>query len=367
MGWDVNRNSNTIYTTYNNYNLGIGNTNPISYLHIGNYINDTYTNNDPSIIISKISFNNLNKNFKIGIDENFNFSIGNFYIDVNSNLNNNWNKQLIINNNASDNSIIIDELNNTRINTRLFLNSNLFINNFSSIIFNNRFNINFDNTNNFNIGNNFIINSSGNVGIGTSPNNLNRLIINGNLNILSNLNSSNIITFNGNIRNIINSNLISSNINSLNIRNSFNIITNDITINNLTLTSNINNSNLITTRNLNVLSKITTSDFTSDKGYIIDLYSSKFETEILNVTSVFNGNNINLSDTMTSFKIISTKLSKLLLVNKYPAFSSLPIKSAGPLGQSLEINILLEAADIIITKPGSSHKEVLITHKALLI
>ena len=137
LGWKTNIISNCINTSYNNYNLGIGNTNPLSYLHIGNYINNTNTNNDTSLIISKINQNNKNKNFKIGIDELFNFSIGNFNIDINCNLNNNWNKQLIINNDASANSIILDSYNNTNINTKLILNSNLIINNFSSIIFNN--------------------------------------------------------------------------------------------------------------------------------------------------------------------------------------------------------------------------------------
>ena len=314
LGWKTNIISNCINTSYNNYNLGIGNTNPLSYLHIGNYINNTNTNNDTSLIISKINQNNKNKNFKIGIDELFNFSIGNFNIDINCNLNNNWNKQLIINNDASANSIILDSYNNTNINTKLILNSNLIINNFSSIIFNNNFNINFDNKNNFNINNFFIINSSGNIGVGTSPNNLNKMIINGNLNILSNLNSLNIISSSGTINNLINSNLISSNINSSNINNSLNITTNNITINNLTNTSNINNSSLITTKNLNVSSSITTLNFNSINANIQNLISLNIETNILKVNNTLNTNNINITGSINTFRIIANNIDNSSLI-----------------------------------------------------
>ena len=91
LGWVIDITSNNIYTYNGNYNLGIGNTNPLAYLHIGNYIDDTneYNNNpDTSLIISKINDKNINKNFKIGIDNDFNLSIGHFYIDKTCNLNN---------------------------------------------------------------------------------------------------------------------------------------------------------------------------------------------------------------------------------------------------------------------------------------
>ena len=323
FGWNINNSTKNIYinNSYNNYNLGIGNTNPLSYLHIGNYNlanTNLRTSNDPSLIISKID-NNINRNFKIGFDENLNFSIGNYNIDTNNNLNNRWNKQFIINKNSSPNSIIIDDLtlNNTTINTKLTLNSQLIINN-NSIFFNNNnynFNINFNN-NNFNINNFLILNNLGNIGIGTSPINSTKLIINGNLNVLSNLNSLSFSSLNGTVNNLlINFNLTSANINSTTITNSSTITTNNITINNLANTNFINNNNLITSKNLNILSTINTINLISENiTNSVNITSSTINTNLLIVTTSINTANINISDTLNTFRIITNNINNTSLI-----------------------------------------------------
>jgi len=323
IGWTIDNNSNNIYLNelYNNFNLGIGNTKPLSYLHIGNYINThSRTNTDPSLIISKIDDYNDNKNFKIGLDENKNFSIGN--LNINNN-NNNWTKQFIIYNNANPNSIVIDDLNNTNINSRLIINSNLIINNNSSIVFNNNnnnnfninsinniFNINFNNTNLF------IINNLGNIGIGTSPISSAKLIINGNLNILSNISSLSFFSSNGNINNLtVNSNLNINNVNSIIITNSSTITTRNITITNLTNTNNINNNNLITTTNLNVSSTINSTNLIVDNiNNNLNINSSTINTNSLNVATTITGTNINNSDTIDTFKIIANNINNASLI-----------------------------------------------------
>ena len=311
LGFNINNTNNIIYVNNLSYNLGIGNTNPLSYLHIGNYINNTTTRNDPSIIISKINTDNFNRNFKLGIDENFNFSIGNF--NIRNDLINSWVKQFIIYNGANANSIILDDLNNTIFNTNLSFNSNIFINNNSSIIFNNNFNINYNN-NNFNINNYLFINNLGNIGIGTNPNNFNKLIINGDLNILSNINSSNIISLYATINNLNNRNLITNNINSVSINNYSLITTSDITINNLTNTNIINNSSLITSKNLSISSTINSANLNSSNGTIINLTSTKISTDNITVSTIFNGNIINLTDTINTIKIIANTINNTSLI-----------------------------------------------------
>ena len=49
-----------------------------------------------------------------------------------------------------------------------------------------------------------------------------------------------------------------------------------------------------------------------------------------------------------------------LFINKYPPLP-FSVNSFGPLGQLLQIIVLLQNADSIITAPGSSHNEVLMT------
>ena len=342
LGWTINNNLNTIYTSYNNYNLGIGNTNPLSYLHIGNYINtDTNINNDPSIIISKINNdNNFKKNFKIGIDNDLNLSIGNFNIDTNCNLNNKWTEQFIINNNAKENSIIIDEL-DTKINTDLILNSNININNSSSIIFNNKFNINY-NDSNLNINNFLFINNSCNIGIGTAPNNLNRLIINGNINILSNINSSNINSSNATIIRTLNtSNIRTSNITILDSINTNNLIISGLfRATNLIANSNINSSNIITDI-LGVNNLITSRDLritnlaiTSTLSNIGLLTSRQLNvSDIIKSSNIINSTNIITND-LESVNSISTKD---LIVNNELKSSSL-INSGLLITNDLKVN-----------------------------
>jgi len=163
-----NASSNSIVISSNNY-IGINNSNPIGNLHIGN-INQ----NDSTLIISQ-----NNRNFKIGYDNNYNFSFGDF---ENSSINpslNTWKQQFYINSNATANSLIIDNNGNIGINTqtndnnyKLNLNGNLIqIGSSSYNVFN------------------------GYVGIGTTTINDNsyKLNVYGNANITNNLKTNGIV------------------------------------------------------------------------------------------------------------------------------------------------------------------------------
>jgi len=88
--------------------IGIGNSNPLGILHIGN----TNTTNDGIIIISKRT-PVTTRNFKFGYDTNFNFILGD-YGDANTQ---NWKSQISINFNAPQNSLIVDSNGNIGIGT----------------------------------------------------------------------------------------------------------------------------------------------------------------------------------------------------------------------------------------------------------
>jgi hypothetical protein len=112
--WLLNSETHTLYTdpSSNITNIGIGNTNPYGYLHIGS---PDIANSDGNIVLSKyISETNTANNFKIGYDDNFNFKMGN--LDT---ITRNWKSQFVINNSAPINSFIISPLGNIGINTSL--------------------------------------------------------------------------------------------------------------------------------------------------------------------------------------------------------------------------------------------------------
>ena len=95
----------SIYSSSNiivNSNIGIGNTNPSAYLHIGD---PAISGSDGTLIASK-----NNANFKFGYDDNYNYTFGDLYSGV-------WKKQFYINSNASSNSLVIDSNGNVGINT----------------------------------------------------------------------------------------------------------------------------------------------------------------------------------------------------------------------------------------------------------
>lgn len=162
---------------YANSNIGIGTTSPIDKLHIS----------DGSIVISKI-----NRVFKFGYDDNYNFIMGDY-----GNIGNQvWKSQFYINSNAPQYSLIIDSNGNVGINTnstssyKLNINGSFFQNGDSNLT-SNVFSGSLYSSNsisaqsNLNIGMNIITsnlytsniiynygitNLIGNVGIGTSTN-----------------------------------------------------------------------------------------------------------------------------------------------------------------------------------------------------
>ena len=251
---DNNNNNNVIYSSFNS-KIGIGTSEPLGTLHIGSTYNEgIYNNNNGTLIISKTS-TTLNKNFKLGYDDNFNFVFGN--LTKNTNI---WSKQFYINTNAPSESLIIDNLGNININSNLLINGFLILNK-NNI----NYNLNINNYNNLNIANTLFINDNGLIGIGIQPDieNNNKLYINGNVKILSDLYVNDIYANYGSFNNINISNLkvlsnldvllniSGSNINT-NSLSSTNIKTNNINVNNYIYTKNILSSNSIYTPSFNV-------------------------------------------------------------------------------------------------------------------
>ena len=112
--WLFNNTSKILYTdpNCNIANIGIGNTNPFGYLHIGS---PNVANSDGNIILSRnIQIKSTSRNFKLGYDADFNFVMGNL---VNSLTGNDWTSQFLINYNAPANSLIISSSGNIGINT----------------------------------------------------------------------------------------------------------------------------------------------------------------------------------------------------------------------------------------------------------
>jgi hypothetical protein len=112
--WLLNNTTRTLYTdpSSNISNIGIGNTNPYGYLHIGS---PNISGSDGNIVLSKNnSDTNANNNFKIGYDSDFNFKMGNL-----DSITKNWKSQFLINNSAPINSFIISSSGNIGINTSL--------------------------------------------------------------------------------------------------------------------------------------------------------------------------------------------------------------------------------------------------------
>ena len=105
-------NNNILYTDpgSNIDKIGIGNTEPLGYLHLGTA--STNNNSDANIIITKKN-NNNNRNFKFGYDENFNFTFGDFG-DTSAQS---WKKQFYINSIAPENSLMINNAGNIGIGT----------------------------------------------------------------------------------------------------------------------------------------------------------------------------------------------------------------------------------------------------------
>jgi hypothetical protein len=89
--------------------VGIGNTNPIGTLHIGN----TYMQNEGNLIISKRLGTNIARNFKFGYDDNFNFILG----DFGDRTTQTWKPQFLISKDAPQNALTIDNNGNVGIGT----------------------------------------------------------------------------------------------------------------------------------------------------------------------------------------------------------------------------------------------------------
>ena len=113
--WLFNKTSKILYTDPNSNitNIGIGNTEPSGYLHIGS---PNISDSDGNIVLSKnIGGSSTSRNFKLGYDNNFNFVMGNLDITPNKI----WTSQFLINYNAPANSFIISSSGNIGINTSI--------------------------------------------------------------------------------------------------------------------------------------------------------------------------------------------------------------------------------------------------------
>ena len=163
----------------NNGNIGIANSSPFGNLHIGNPNNN---NSDGTLIISKN--NNINnRNFKFGYDSDFNFVLGDFgTFDAFSRT---WKKQFYINSNAPEHSFIINSNGNIGIGTSPILNQKLYVNGNTTI--NNGVLTQTSTDGLPNIFNNAIL-----INTLTNGGKDYRLNVNGNVNVESNLNTSNL-------------------------------------------------------------------------------------------------------------------------------------------------------------------------------
>jgi hypothetical protein len=107
--------------------IGIGNTNPLGSLHIGN----TYVTNNGNLIISGRIGTGVSRNFKIGYDANLNyFTMG----DFGDRTSQTWNPQLLISKDAPQNTLIIDNNGNVGIGTTTTSTQKLTVNGNTTII-----------------------------------------------------------------------------------------------------------------------------------------------------------------------------------------------------------------------------------------
>ena len=290
-GWT--NESNIIYSPINS-NVGIGTSEPLGILHIGSTFDDI----DGTVVISKtVNEQRINKNFKLGYDEKYNFVFGNLT------TNNIWSKQFYINTNAPSESLIITNLGNININSNLLIKNSLTFNKNTL-----NYNLNIDANNNLNIANNIIINRNGLIGIGIAPINDNtnsKLYINGNVKILSDLYSTDIYANDGffNILTISNLNIL-RNVNVLS-----NITTNNINAQ-LLSSVNINTNNINATRNINALNILSSNSIFTLSIRTDDIICSNNIISINNINgNIINAKNIISDNIETLFNITSCNIN----------------------------------------------------------
>ena len=237
--------SKILYTDPNSNisRIGIGNTNPDAYLHIGSY---NIPNSDATIILSKNTLNNNSHNFKLGYDNDFNFVMGNFVPQYNST----WKSQFSINYDAPDNSLFISSTGNIGINTNI--------------------------TNDYKV------------------------------NILGSLNASSITTDIGSNINNLNYNNITinkpdlKNLDNWTINNNIIYLTNlsaCVAIGTTTTTFNIHNSDNSITYKLNVSGALNSTNYYVNGTNISDTYLKKIDAQTTYLSiSDFNTNNIWMKD-----------------------------------------------------------------------
>ena len=317
-GW-TNNNSNTIYSSFNS-KIGIGTSEPLGTLHIGSTYNNGAYDNNGTLIISRTftSINiNYNNNFKLGYDDTFNFVFGN--LNKNNNI---WSKQFYINANAPSDSLIINEFGNINIKSNLLINGLLILNKNNL-----NYNLNIDNNNNFNIANNIFINNNGLIGIGTNPDiqNNNKLYINGNVKILSDLYVNDIYANDGlfniiNVSNLkilenldvllnitgnnINTNLLSStNIKTNNINATNYVYAKNILSSNTIFTSYINTNDIICSNNINIFNRLNVNNINAT-----NINSDNINSDNIDILYNLNSSNINITNDLTVLANIYTNL-----------------------------------------------------------
>ncbi len=282
IGWD--KTTDVIYT--NKFKLGIGTSDPLGLVHIGSSTFSSVNSyrNDGTLVLSKSTLTR-NANFKFGFDDNFNFIFGN----LNSTT---WNSQFIINNNAPNNSLTITNSGNININNSLNINSNLILN--GGIILN-KFNIDYSN-NNFILGNSLLIlNNSGFIGIGTTPDNIYTLSVEGHIKTSSNIYANDIFINNGTFLNLnLNTINITSTIRSSNCILSSNLVSRNVSNLSLISTRNLFTSNLITSTNINTTNISSTGTYTAN---------------IINASNIISSNLNIIGDTYISSNLISSNSS----------------------------------------------------------
>ena len=368
-GWSKNLND-YLYTTSLNSKIGIGTTIPLGTLHIGSISYSIENqNNDGSIIVSKSSAK-INKTFKFGYDDNFNFALGNLH--TNNLL---WNKQLIIFNSAPESSLIINNLGDVILNNSINIISNINLK--GSIYINN--NIITTDTNNFIIGNypnnttfnkNFIINNIGNIGIGISPQNTYKLIVNGSIKSINDIYTTQLVSdsISTTIINIldtinISSNLISpraslTTIVSSNINNVDNISTNTFNANYINciydFTSlNINSINNITGNSIICNDIINNNLITTQKIITTDIISSNIRSDTINIQNI-NGEILNITKLnatdgiITSINTINTNSTNIIssTINNNKLISSYDIYSSNNITTNTFSSVIIISTDI---------------------